>query len=77
MQQQFFRYFSSYFYIQLLWLSLKHRFGGCGHGFGECDGFNGFSGYGGFSGFGGFGRINCLSEFSGFGGFGGFSGFGF
>ena len=36
-------------------LSLKRRFGGCGHGFGGCDGFSGFSGFDGFDGFGGFG----------------------
>ena len=33
-------------------LSLKHGFGRCGHGFGECDGFDEFSGFGGFGGFG-------------------------
>ena len=51
------------------WLSLKHRFGGCGHGFGRCDGLDGFDGLGRFDGFDGF------SGFSGIGGFDGFSGF--
>ena len=36
-------------------LSLKYGFGGCGHGFGESDGFDEFSGFGGLSGFDGFG----------------------
>ena len=38
-------------------LSLKHGFGGCGHGFGRyygLGGLGGFSGLGGFDGFGGF-----------------------
>ena len=33
------------------WLSLKHGFGRCGHGF---DGRDGLGGLGGFDGFGGF-----------------------
>ena len=44
-------------------LSLKRGFGGCGHGFGGCDGLGGLGGFGGFGGIGGF---------SGFGEFGGF-----
>ena len=34
--------------IHCLRLSLKHGFGGCGHGFGEFDGFSGLGGFGGF-----------------------------
>ena len=45
------------------WLSLKRRFGGCGHGFGGCDWLGGLGQFGGFDGLGGF---------SGFGGFDGF-----
>ena len=32
-------------------LSLKRGFGGCGHGFGRCDGLGGLGGFNGFSGF--------------------------
>ena len=32
-------------------LSLKRGFGGCGHGFGRCDGLGGLDGFNGFSGF--------------------------
>ena len=52
--------------ITNIWLSLKRRFGGCGHGFGRCDGLDGLGVFGGFDGLGGF---------NGFSGFGGFSGF--
>ena len=45
-----------------IWLSLKHGFGECGHGFG------GFDGLGGFSGFDGFSRFNGFGEFDGFSG---------
>ena len=41
-------------------LSLKRGFGGCGHGFGGCNGLGGLGGFGGFCGFSGFG------EFGGF-----------
>ena len=50
-------------------LSLKHEFGRCGHGFGECDGLGGLSG---FSRLGGSGEFDGLRGFGGFGGFGGF-----
>ena len=45
-------------------LSLKHAFGGCGHGFDGCDGLGGlgrFGGFDGFSRFGGFGGLGFLS----------------
>ena len=48
------------------WLSLKGRFGECGHGFGECDGLGGL---------GGFNVLGVLGRFDGFSGFGGFDGF--
>ena len=48
-------------------LSLKHRFGGCGQGFGECDGPGGLSG---------FNRLCRSGEFDGFSGFDGFRRFG-
>ena len=35
-------------------LSLKRGFGGCGQGFGGCDGLGGFDGLGGLDGFSGF-----------------------
>ena len=50
-------------------LSLKRRFGGCGHGFDGSGGLGGLSGFDGLGGFGGF------DGFSGFGGFDVFSGF--
>ena len=62
-------------------LSLKRRFGGCGHGFSGCDGlgelggFNGLGGFGGFDGLSGFDRLIGFDEFSGFDGFSGFSEF--
>ena len=68
--------------------SLKRGFGGCGHGFGRCDGlcrldalgrfsrFNRFSGFGGFNGLGGLGGFDGFSRFDGFNGFGGFRRFG-
>ena len=37
----------SYLFV---WPSLKRGFGGCGHGFGGCDGFNVLGGFGGFGG---------------------------
>ena len=67
-----------------MWLSLKRRFSGCGHGFSGCDGlgglggfsgFNGFSGFGGFSGLGGFDGLGGFSEFGGFDRFIGFDGY--
>ena len=48
-------------------LSLKHRFGGCGHGFSECDGLGELSG---------FSRLGESGEFNGFSGFDGFRRFG-
>ena len=48
---------------EIIRLSLKCGFDGCGHGFGGCDrlggfgGFNGLSGFDGFSGLGGFGAF--------------------
>ena len=41
-------------------LSLKRRFGGCGHGFDGCDRLDGL---GGFDEFSGFGRFNGLGGF--------------
>ena len=60
------------------WLSLKRGFGGCGHGFGGCDGFSGFDGLGGLSGcdgLDGFDRLTGFDRFSGFNGFSRFGGF--
>ena len=37
----------------MLGLSLKHGIGGCGHGFGRCNGLGGFDGFNEFSGFSG------------------------
>ena len=54
---------------QILGLSLKRGFGGCGDGFSRCNGLGGLGGFGGFNRFSGFGG------FSGLGGFGGFDGY--
>ena len=48
-------------------LSLRHRFGGWGHRFGECDGLGGLSGLN---------RLGVSGEFNGFSGFEGFRRFG-
>ena len=50
--------------------SLKHIFGGCGHGFGGCDGFGGFSEFDIFDEFSGFHWFDGFSGFDGFNGFG-------
>ena len=42
------------------WLSLKHGFGRCGHGFSGCDGLGGFAGFAGFDGFSGFDRFSFV-----------------
>ena len=51
-------------------LSLKRGFGGCGYGFGGCDGFSGFGSFSRFNRFGGFRsnpdfnpHLNSLSYF--------------
>ena len=54
------------------WLSLKRRFGGSGHRFGESDelgGLGGFDGPCGFGGFDGFDRFSGLGRFDGLGEF--------
>ena len=65
------------------WLSLKRGFGGCGHGFGGCEGLDGFDrlggcdiidGLDGLSGFDGLGGFDGFSGFNGFSEFGGFDG---
>ena len=60
--------------VLTLWiqLSLKRGFGGCGHGFGQCDGLSGFDRLGRFGGCDG---LDGFDEFSGFGRFNGFSEF--
>ena len=61
-------------------LSLKRRFGGCGHGFDGCNGpgalgvFSGFDGPRRFGGFRGFDRFSGFNEFDGFSGLGGYDG---
>ena len=46
-------------------ISLKRRFGGCGQGFGGCNGPCGFSGFDGFNEFGGFDGLGGFSGFDG------------
>ena len=58
-----------------MWLSLKRRFSGCGHGFSGCDGLGGLGGFSGFNGFSGFGGFSGLGGFDGLGGFSEFGGF--
>ena len=60
------------FLMDTFWLSLKHGFGGCGHGFG---GWNGLDVHGLFNRLGGFGGFDGLGGFDGFAGFHGFGGF--
>ena len=49
-----------------MWLSLKRRFSGCGHGFSGCDGLGGLGGFSGFNGFSGFDGLDRFSGFDGY-----------
>ena len=59
-----------------LGLSLKRGFGGCRHGFGECDGLGVLGGFNGVGGIGGFDGLDGFDGFGGFSGLGGLSEFG-
>ena len=49
-----------------MWLSLKRRFSGCGHGFSGCNGLGGLGEFSGFNGFSGFGGLDRFSGFDGY-----------
>ena len=51
--------------LLLTWLFLKRGFGGCGHGYGGCDGLGGLGGLGGFDGLRGFDGFSGLDGLTG------------